>query len=53
LGLSPWEYIFYGLLVEVLVLIALRPNLQRLRNGTERFVGWRPGKGGKHDQGKV
>ncbi len=47
LGLSPWEYIFYGLLVEVLILIALRPNLERLRNGTERFVGWRPW---KHDK---
>jgi glycerol-3-phosphate acyltransferase PlsY len=42
LGLSPWEYIFYGLLVEVLILIALRPNIERLLNGTERFVGWRP-----------
>lgn len=53
IGLSPWEYIFYGLLVEIPLVIALRPNIQRLRNGTERFVGWRPGKGGKHSGLKV
>lgn len=40
-GLSPWQYILYGVLVEVLLVIALRPNIQRLRNGTERLIGWR------------
>jgi acyl phosphate:glycerol-3-phosphate acyltransferase len=44
MGLSPWQYIFYGLFVEILVLIALRQNIVRLFNGTERFVGWRPWK---------
>ena len=41
LGLSPWWYAAYGLLAEVLLLWALRPNIRRLRNGTERMVGWR------------
>ncbi len=41
LGLSPWQYVLYGLLAEGLLLIALRPNLQRLRAGTERLHGLR------------
>jgi glycerol-3-phosphate acyltransferase PlsY len=40
-GASPWEYILYGLLVEVILIWALRPNIRRLINGTERVVGWR------------
>ncbi len=40
-GASPWQYIFYGLLAEALLVWALRPNIQRLRQGTERLVGWR------------
>jgi len=40
-GLSPWQYIIYCLLAEILVLWSLRPNLKRLINGTERVVGWR------------
>ncbi|MEW6406720.1 MAG: glycerol-3-phosphate acyltransferase [Chloroflexota bacterium] len=40
-GLSPWQYIIYCLLAEMLVLWSLRPNLKRLMNGTERIVGWR------------
>lgn len=40
-GASPWQYIFYGLLAEVLLVWALLPNIQRLRRGTERRVGWR------------
>ena len=40
-GSSPWQYILYGVLVEALLLWALRPNIQRLLNGTERLVGWR------------
>jgi len=53
LGLSPWQYIFYGLFVEVLILIALRPNIERLFHGTERFVGWRPWKTGTHGKSKA
>ena len=41
LGLGPWEYILYGILAEILLVWALRPNLIRLRNGNERLVGWR------------
>ncbi len=41
LGLSPWQYVLYGVLAEALLLVALRPNLQRLRAGTERLHGLR------------
>lgn len=41
LGLSPWQYVLYGILAEGLLLIALQPNLQRLRAGTERLHGLR------------
>ncbi len=38
---SPWAYVWYGILAEILILWALRPNIKRLMNGTERLVGWR------------
>ncbi|OQY36837.1 MAG: hypothetical protein B6243_02115 [Anaerolineaceae bacterium 4572_5.2] len=38
---APWEYIFFGVFAEMLILWALRPNIKRLLNGTERAVGWR------------
>jgi glycerol-3-phosphate acyltransferase PlsY len=41
IGASPWEYILYGLISFALLVWALRPNIQRLLNGTERIVGWR------------
>jgi len=41
LGLSPWHYIVYGVLAEAILVWALRPNIHRLMNGTERLVGWR------------
>ncbi len=44
LGLSPWQYVLYGVLAEGLLLWALRPNIQALREGRERFHGWRPWK---------
>lgn len=40
-GAGPWEFIVYGIVTLVIVLIALKPNLQRLREGTERTVGLR------------
>lgn len=40
-GLSPWQFIVYGLLAELIVVWALRPNIKRLRLGTERVVGLR------------
>jgi len=41
LGFSPWQYILYGLLAEVLLIWALRPNIKRLFAGEERLHGWR------------
>ena len=41
IGLGPWEYLTYGVVTLVIVIIALRPNLQRLKAGTERVVGLR------------
>ncbi len=38
---SPWQYIIYGLLAEVLLVWALRPNIKRLLAGNERLHGWR------------
>lgn len=38
---EPWEFVFYGIGALLLCLWALRPNLQRLRDGTERMVGLR------------
>jgi len=38
---APWQYIFFGFLVEILIVWALRPNIKRLMNGTERIVGIR------------
>jgi acyl phosphate:glycerol-3-phosphate acyltransferase len=39
LGYSPWEYVLYGLLAVIVLLWALRPNLKKLADGTERVVG--------------
>ncbi len=41
LGLSPWQYTFYGIFTLAALIWALRPNIKRLANGTERLVGWR------------
>lgn len=41
LGLSPWQYVFYGIIAEILLVWALRPNIRRLVRGEERLVGWR------------
>ena len=38
-GAGPWEYVLYGVLVEVVLLWALRPNIKRLIAGNERRVG--------------
>ena len=39
IGVSPWEYVLYGVFVEGLLIWALRPNIRRLFSGTERRVG--------------
>ena len=41
LGKLPWQYVAYGLLAEIILAWALRPNIKRLLNGTERLIGWR------------
>lgn len=38
LGVTPWIDILYGLLAEVLLIWALRPNLKKLFSGNERIV---------------
>jgi glycerol-3-phosphate acyltransferase PlsY len=40
-GAGPWAYVAYGVAAELLMMWALRPNLDRLRRGEERLVGWR------------
>ncbi len=40
-GALPWEYVVYGLVAEAMLVWALRPNIQRLREGTERLHGFR------------
>ena len=40
-GSLPWQYIVYGVIAEVILVWALRPNLDRLRRGTERMHGFR------------
>lgn len=57
LGLSPWEYVVFGIIAEFLLVWALRPNIKRLLNGTERLHGWRakrqpPNNGQAHIAGK-
>jgi glycerol-3-phosphate acyltransferase PlsY len=40
MGVSPWQYILYGVLAEVLLIWALRPNIRRLLGGSERRIGF-------------
>jgi glycerol-3-phosphate acyltransferase PlsY len=40
-GISPWQYVMYGVITELILIVALRPNIRRLLNGTERRIGWR------------
>lgn len=51
IGASPWQYILYGLLAEILLLWALRPNIERLLSGNERLVGYRARKREKERSG--
>lgn len=41
LGITPWQYILYGIFGGMLLAWALRPNIQRLIQGNERVVGFR------------
>jgi len=40
-GASPWEYVLYGLMAEVILVWSLRPNIRRLLKGNERLIGLR------------
>ena len=40
-GALPWPFVAYGVVSLLIVLLALRPNLERLRQGNERMVGLR------------
>jgi acyl phosphate:glycerol-3-phosphate acyltransferase len=39
---SSWAYVVYAVIAQVLLIIALKPNIQRLLAGNERSVGIRP-----------
>lgn len=41
IGAGPWQHVLYGIIALALVLWALRPNLERVRQGIERPVGLR------------
>lgn len=41
IGVSPWHYALYGIIAELLLIWALRPNIKRLIQGNERLVGFR------------
>jgi acyl phosphate:glycerol-3-phosphate acyltransferase len=41
MGIGPWEYVAFGVGALILLVIALRPNIQRLMAGNERMVGLR------------
>lgn len=51
IGASPWQYILYGVLAEILLVIALQTNIRRLIQGNERLVGWRAKRCKKKDSG--
>ncbi len=38
---TPWQYVLYGLIAEVLLIWTLRPNIKRLIEGKERLMGLR------------
>ena len=41
IGTVPWQYILFGVVALIVVIITLRPNLIRLKQGNERVVGLR------------
>lgn len=41
IGASPWEYLAYGIIAEIILIWSLRPNIRRLLSGNERVVGLR------------
>jgi len=49
-GQAQWSYVFFGILIEVILLLGLRPNIQRLRRGEERLVGYRARKATQNER---
>jgi glycerol-3-phosphate acyltransferase PlsY len=47
---APWEYAVYGIIAGTLVVWALRPNIARLKAGTERLVGPRARAAAREEQ---
>lgn len=41
IGASPWQWVLYGVIAQIILVWALRPNIRRLLDGTERMVGLR------------
>jgi acyl phosphate:glycerol-3-phosphate acyltransferase len=41
IGASPWYFTLYGFAALIIVIIALKPNLERIKKGTERVHGLR------------
>jgi glycerol-3-phosphate acyltransferase PlsY len=39
LGITPWDYILYGILAVAIIGWSLRPNFTHIREGTERKIG--------------
>jgi glycerol-3-phosphate acyltransferase PlsY len=46
---APWAYVVFGILIEVILLLGLRPNIQRLRRGEERLIGYRARKASQNE----
>jgi glycerol-3-phosphate acyltransferase PlsY len=53
MGIGPWAYVAFGPLAMLILLWALRPNLTRLRQGTERLVGLRAWRKKKAEAGSA
>lgn len=41
MGIGPWEYALFGILALLILMWALKPNIQALRKGNERLLGFR------------
>lgn len=52
-GHAPWQYALYGIFAEVLLVLALLPNIRRLVAGQERLVGWRANRKKNSNSDKV
>lgn len=44
IGYAPWIYFLISILAGIIIVVVHRPNIERLRNGTERRFGQRLGK---------